>query len=152
MSYVGTHRKLRHVRGPAKQNACQHCGRQAEHWAYNHTDPMAITDPHGRVYSHDLARYIALCAQCHLTLDQDEEHVFKVAKVLDTPCRTCQAKPGQFCRSSSGVVYTSMGLLHARRRNDAPVDTRPRWMVKIQEGIDRSKSCVPTALGWPTST
>lgn len=126
MNYVGVHRKLHRDRGPAKANACQHCGRQAAHWAYNHTDPKAIVDKQGRKYSRDLARYLALCVQCHLNLDQRDEYLWEFAKVLNVPCASCGATPGRMCRTPSGSEYRSPTYQHAPRRRLAKQGTAPK--------------------------
>jgi len=69
--YMGIHRRLRVTRGPAADNACHQCGGPAEQWAYDHTDPDARIDPRlGFPYSTDLARYLPMCARCHLAFDR----------------------------------------------------------------------------------
>ena len=68
--YQCAHKKVRRVRGVARDNACQHCGKSAAHWAYDHDDPAERFDPnYGGSYSLDPAHYMPLCASCHKTFD-----------------------------------------------------------------------------------
>ena len=69
--YVGLHRRLRVIRGPAADNACHQCGDPARQWAYDHTDLAERTDPDlGLPYSTDLSRYLPMCIRCHLAFDR----------------------------------------------------------------------------------
>jgi hypothetical protein len=57
--YNRNHRRVRKARGPAWQQACQHCGRRAQHWATIHgrsgADPMD---------------FMPLCQSCHFKYDR----------------------------------------------------------------------------------
>jgi hypothetical protein len=68
--YQCAHKKIRRLRGVARDNACQHCGKPAVHWAYDHADPGERFDlKYGGSYSLDPAHYLPLCASCHKTFD-----------------------------------------------------------------------------------
>jgi hypothetical protein len=68
-SYRLTHRWITEDKGRACQRICLHCAGEAEHWAYDHSDPNALVSPEGREYSTDPARYIPLCRGCHGLFD-----------------------------------------------------------------------------------
>lgn len=69
-TYGAVHLRLRDAFGPAKLRDCQHCGQRADHWAYDHGDPDARTEPRRRLpYSVNLDHYIALCKTCHRRMD-----------------------------------------------------------------------------------
>lgn len=66
-SYRVIRHQLREQRGPASEQPCQHCGRPADHWTYDRTDPGEYAvDDRGRlvIVSADLSRYVALCIRC----------------------------------------------------------------------------------------
>lgn len=68
VSYTGMHARLRYLRGAASAHTCSRCSRQAQHWAYDHSDPAEIVVG-GRVYSLDLTRYVPMCSSCHRRYD-----------------------------------------------------------------------------------
>ena len=68
--YQGAHYRVYAARGPASAQRCRACGKPAEHWAYDHADPGERRDARrGGPYSLDPARYLPLCAACHLVFD-----------------------------------------------------------------------------------
>lgn len=74
VTYIGAHFRLRRERGDADQYLCQHCGGGASNWAYDHSDPDALTERRPRCvnpvrYSADPAHYFPLCASCHKRYD-----------------------------------------------------------------------------------
>ena len=69
LTYGGAHYRLRAVSGAASQHICAHCGKQALHWAYDHSDPDERLTPEGWPYSLNPARYLPLCAACHRAFD-----------------------------------------------------------------------------------
>jgi len=77
VSYAGAHARVYAARGPASAHACLHCGKAAQEWAYDHTDPDGKTEVRARdgrapspvPYSTDPAHYIPLCRTCHLKFD-----------------------------------------------------------------------------------
>lgn len=72
VTYAGFHQRLRVLRGPATNHACEHCGRPATHWAYNHSDPHEIAgEDRGkpRPFSTDPNCYLSLCVPCHKRFD-----------------------------------------------------------------------------------
>ncbi len=75
-SYEVAHVRMRKLHGQARERVCP-CGKQAEQWAYAHTDPDELTGsyvrPSGKVgtmvYSLDPAHYVAMCDACHRHYD-----------------------------------------------------------------------------------
>ncbi len=68
-SYSALHKRLRGRYGPAKHHACVWCGRTADQWAYQHTDPDEIHD--GHLWSADESHYQAMCRKHHQQLDSN---------------------------------------------------------------------------------
>jgi hypothetical protein len=65
-SYRAALRRLHVARGPAAQQRCADCGRPAEFWSYDGTDPDERTTPgRGTRYSLDPTRYRPRCRSCH---------------------------------------------------------------------------------------
>lgn len=70
VDYSAAHDRVRRQRGPAKQHQCADCGRQADHWSYDHTDTDERTSPTvGVAYSLDIEHYQARCVPCHKRYD-----------------------------------------------------------------------------------
>lgn len=72
-TWVTVHKRLARARGSAKGYACVDCGKPAEEWSYDRTDPAELTSTHGKArlrYSLDLARYAPRCVRCHRTFDR----------------------------------------------------------------------------------
>jgi hypothetical protein len=59
--YRRIHRRLRRVRGPAKNYDCISCRKPAQCWAYQKED--------GTQYSDDIEDYAPMCESCHRKLD-----------------------------------------------------------------------------------
>ena len=71
LNYEQVHRKVRNTHGPASDHACVECGKPANQWAYDHTDPMEYLDVRTRHwYSADPRRYQPMCIPCHMRLDR----------------------------------------------------------------------------------
>jgi hypothetical protein len=71
VGYTAVHLRLERLRGKASEHTCWwRCGRQAEDWSYDWSDPDQIIDERGRVYSLDPACYIAACRSCHRNWDR----------------------------------------------------------------------------------
>lgn len=70
VGYIGVHHRVRTERGPASAYLCEHCGLNAAHWAFDHSDPDPRFHSDGRPFSVDLNCYIPLCAACHAKLDR----------------------------------------------------------------------------------
>lgn len=69
IGYQGVHYRVRRERGLPGEHKCE-CGKPADEWAYDHTDPDERIDPRiGRPYSLDLDHYVPLCLSCHRSLD-----------------------------------------------------------------------------------
>ena len=68
VGYVGLHGRIRSQRGWANTYTCQHCGKPAKQWAYDHTDPLERHSKFGP-FSVDIERYIPLCVSCHKRFD-----------------------------------------------------------------------------------
>ena len=70
VGYNGVHIRLRSEHGPAKDYTCDHCGGEADDWAYTHEDPDERISSDGLAYSvagRDF--YIPLCRLCHRRFD-----------------------------------------------------------------------------------
>lgn len=65
--YRAVHDLLRRRYGSARHHACAWCGRTADQWAYQHTDPAEIHD--GRLWSVNESHYRPMCRKCHQRLD-----------------------------------------------------------------------------------
>lgn len=74
--YHAVHKRLITARGKASGHTCS-CGKPAAQWAYDGKDPnqktqvirtggREITAP----FSHDLSRYLPMCARCHIAYDR----------------------------------------------------------------------------------
>lgn|SRR5690606_10216664 len=73
VSYRAMHSRIARLRGKACDRQCAMCSDQAEHWAYDHTDPNPkwVTFKTRTVpYSTDEYRYVPLCRGCHLKVDR----------------------------------------------------------------------------------
>lgn len=72
-TYRAVHKQVQRHRGPASAHPCPRCGEQAQHWAYDHTDPNPLTTTlKGGTdveYSTDLTRYLPMCHSCHAKFD-----------------------------------------------------------------------------------
>jgi hypothetical protein len=75
--YRTAHGQVWRVRGSASGYSCQHCGGDAQDWAYDHGDPDAVTvlwDEGKRqrqlTFSLDPQHYLALCRPCHRKFDK----------------------------------------------------------------------------------
>lgn len=70
-SYSTVHQRIARDRGRAGDHECsiEGCGRLAQDWAYDHSDPAPRHDEKGRPYSTDGSRYIAVCRPHHRILD-----------------------------------------------------------------------------------
>lgn len=99
--YIAVHLRLRAQNGPASQEQCVNCDAQAQHWAYDHTDPDEHTED-GMPYSLDLERYQPMCVRCHRRLDRSfvthckHKHEFTEANTWVRSngvrqCRKCNA-------------------------------------------------------------
>lgn len=82
VSYSGAHNRVLKAKGRAVDHQCTLCGGQAAHWAYDHTDPQAITElvPIRGVltpleYSLDPARYMPICQPCHRIFDGRQDPI-----------------------------------------------------------------------------
>lgn len=72
VSYQALHLRIVVRRGKASSNLCAAgCGKRAQDWAYDHSDPSPRVTTEGLEYSTDVSRYIPLCKACHRTFDQD---------------------------------------------------------------------------------
>lgn len=72
VEYAALHDRIKKARGNAPDHPCDHCGSNAEEWAYDHLDPNERRNSIGRdkcPYSLDPAHYIPLCVGCHRRFD-----------------------------------------------------------------------------------
>lgn len=75
-TYRAVHKRVQRLRGRASNHPCGNCGKAAEEWAYDHSDPAPLTGATGgrrstaAEYSADPARYVPLCKPCHSRRDR----------------------------------------------------------------------------------
>jgi hypothetical protein len=75
VGYNTAHRRVAEAKGRAAEHDCVWCGKRADEWAYDHTDPNPRFVPDdaprgpGMPYSLDPARYQPMCKFCHKALD-----------------------------------------------------------------------------------
>lgn len=67
--YKNAHNSVCAKRGPARLHQCVWCWGDADHWAYDHSDPDERTDRRRR-YSLNVDHYRALCSRCHRSYDR----------------------------------------------------------------------------------
>ena len=72
--YSAAHQRCRNDRGLPHEHQCIDCGRQAQHWSYNHDDPNEVLGTSGRstspvAYSLDPRHYSPRCVPCHKRFD-----------------------------------------------------------------------------------
>ncbi len=64
-NYAQAHKFVKSLRGFAYEHQCvENCGRQAEHWAYDHLDPEEVEGIEGP-WSKDPSHYDPMCRKCH---------------------------------------------------------------------------------------
>ena len=68
VGYFGVHGRLASQRGRADARTCEHCGKRAAQWAYDHSCLNERASESGP-FSIDLERYIPLCVSCHKRFD-----------------------------------------------------------------------------------
>lgn len=76
-TYRAAHQRAIRTRGLASTYWCDHCGYRADHWAYDHADPNALSGTvrsgSGQTkrceWSIDPQHYIPLCRSCHARFD-----------------------------------------------------------------------------------
>lgn len=71
VGYTAMHERIYRMRGPATDHTCQRCGKSAEDWAYDHSDPSERVELGKGPYSTDPAHYMPLCHSCHMKLDHN---------------------------------------------------------------------------------
>lgn len=67
-AYKRQHELINRELGAAAERDCTLCGKQAEQWAYDHTDPDEIASSNGP-FSKDIEHYWPLCTSCHRLVD-----------------------------------------------------------------------------------
>lgn len=67
IGYRSAHRRVEYRRGRAIEHLCRDCGKQADDWSYDHTDPRQRFD--GLWYSPDPEHYSPRCKPCHRAFD-----------------------------------------------------------------------------------
>lgn len=68
VKYNAAHERVKRLWGPARQYPCVQCGKPADHWAYDNTDPTELM---GRArYSLFPEFYMPMCASHHQLMDR----------------------------------------------------------------------------------
>lgn len=70
-TYGAVHQRVKKAFGVPSLHHCVDCGRQAQHWSYDHTDPNQKHDPERGPYSPDITRYQPRCVRCHKRFDMN---------------------------------------------------------------------------------
>lgn len=68
-TYSALHQRVKKERGRPSQHQCVDCGRQAQHWSYNHEDPNEKFEEGKGAYSLDIYCYDTRCVSCHKQFD-----------------------------------------------------------------------------------
>ena len=68
IGYTALHHRIKAAFGPASSHQCARCTRQAQEWAYDHSDPEPLIE-NGKPYSLDITKYVPLCRPCHRAQD-----------------------------------------------------------------------------------
>lgn len=72
-SYEAAHGRVKRLRGHARSHQCVGCGRQADHWSYNHDDADELhavgLSKHAIAYSATPEHYSPRCVPCHKRFD-----------------------------------------------------------------------------------
>lgn len=87
--YRAAHRRVKQLRGPAKDYQCIACGNPARDWALQPTNEE-LTDEQGRQYSDNVEDYAPMCRSCHKTLDRAFQHIEKWQS--EDPERNCEMR------------------------------------------------------------
>ena len=73
LAYTTVHKRVVKERGSASEQACAHCGKRAQDWAYSNGDLNAVRQDDGReaglAYSLNPDHYDPLCRPCHHRFD-----------------------------------------------------------------------------------
>lgn len=73
ITYAAAHDRVEAHKGLARSHVCIDCGRSADHWSYDHTDPDEMHEYDGRYllpYSTDPQHYDPRCISCHRRFDR----------------------------------------------------------------------------------
>jgi hypothetical protein len=81
VGYGAAHTRVERLHGSASNHSCVDCGRQAQHWSYNHDDPNELTtnDRGALPYSADPVHYSPRCGSCHKMFDLGRKHHISTA-------------------------------------------------------------------------
>lgn len=70
-TYSALHQRVKKAFGVPSLHICVDCGKQAQHWSYDHTDPDQRIDVEKGPYSIDITRYQPRCVRCHKRFDMN---------------------------------------------------------------------------------
>jgi hypothetical protein len=98
VQYHGAHIRVRAAKGNIAQYLCQHCGCQAENWAYDGKDPEELIGPARRggpllKYSLKVQHYMPLCTKCHRVYDRKLPKVCSVSGCERKYCANGLCRP-----------------------------------------------------------
>lgn len=83
LSYESSHTRVRRLWGQARNHPCIDCGKPAQHWAYDGSDPSELIDAkRGWLYSMWPEYYAPMCISCHKQLDLRRLAVHRGSKPL----------------------------------------------------------------------
>lgn len=143
-AYSTRHWRVRKVRGPAKEQDCSHCPRQALDWALLHGED-----------GEDPQSYIPLCRRCHLAYDGSghrKPHTEATKALLSqkntgyrhTPEAIAKIRAASAGRTMSADARAKVSA--ARRGHDVTQDQRDRISARLKGNTNASGARSPEAL------
>lgn len=67
--YRYAHKRVKKLRGPARDYACVDCGVDAADWSFSHYDDVPCRTSWGAAYSMNPDHYRPRCRPCHVKYD-----------------------------------------------------------------------------------
>lgn len=68
-TYRAVHQRVKKQRGRPSTHRCVDCGKRAQHWSYDRSDPDQKYQEGKGPYSTDISRYHPRCVSCHKKFD-----------------------------------------------------------------------------------
>jgi ribosomal protein S27AE len=118
--YRVLHLQLVKERGLASSFACVRCGEQAEHWAYDHSDPDEVIGFGGGggscTYSTDLTCYQPMCSRCHHAFDAEHQAATHCGKGHEFTPENTYRRPSDGHRACRACIREDHRKWSAKRR------------------------------------
>jgi hypothetical protein len=127
-TYGRIHRRLKDKRGPASKHACIDCGKQAQHWSYQHGCPEEQYEPRrGAFCTHLNEHYHPRCVPCHNKYDPPKER----EKII------CTVEGCSIEQNAKGLCHTH----YYRWRKSGSTDAPQRPARQKCQVIERGETC-----------